>query len=95
MLKNLARDWSEEGAAERAMSYGRITEELKRIFAGWWVPCVACGDFAYCYCCRARRPLCRMLMQEGSWVRSTASPAVGGAGATAGHPADDAALGLN
>lgn len=46
VLKNLARDWSEEGAAERAVSYGRITEELKRIFAGWWVPRVACGTCA-------------------------------------------------
>ena len=34
MLKNIARDWSEEGAAERAQSYGRITAELHRLFAG-------------------------------------------------------------
>jgi carnosine N-methyltransferase len=33
VLKNLARDWSEEGAAERAQSYGRITTELRRLFA--------------------------------------------------------------
>ena len=34
MLRNLARDWSAEGAVERAQSYGRITEELRRLFAG-------------------------------------------------------------
>lgn len=35
MLKNCARDWSAEGAAERAQSYGRICAELQRLFAGW------------------------------------------------------------
>ncbi|EFN57363.1 hypothetical protein CHLNCDRAFT_142741 [Chlorella variabilis] len=35
VLKNIARDWSEEGAAERAQSYGRILRELRRLFAGW------------------------------------------------------------
>ncbi|KAI7842414.1 hypothetical protein COHA_004053 [Chlorella ohadii] len=35
VLKNCARDWSAEGAAERAQSYGRITAELRRLFAGW------------------------------------------------------------
>lgn len=29
MLKNLVRDWSAEGAAERAQSYGRILRELQ------------------------------------------------------------------
>jgi len=28
VLKNLARDWSQEGAEERAQSYGRITQQL-------------------------------------------------------------------
>ena len=28
MLKNLVRDWAEEGAAERSQSYGRICTEL-------------------------------------------------------------------
>ncbi|KAI8463769.1 MAG: N2227-like protein-domain-containing protein [Monoraphidium minutum] len=32
VLKNLARDWSAEGAAERAQSYGRICDELARLF---------------------------------------------------------------
>ena len=32
VLKNLARDWSAEGAPERAQSYGRIVEELCRLF---------------------------------------------------------------
>ena len=35
MLKNLVRDWSADGAAERAQSYGRMTAELKSRFAGW------------------------------------------------------------
>lgn len=35
LLKNVARDWSAEGAAERAASYGRITRELQRLFGGW------------------------------------------------------------
>ena len=35
MLKNCARDWSTEGAAERAQSYGRITAELGRLFDSW------------------------------------------------------------
>lgn len=35
VLKNVARDWSAEGAAERAQSYGRILGELRRLFAGW------------------------------------------------------------
>lgn len=34
VLKNVARDWSEEGAPERAQSYGRICAELRRLFAG-------------------------------------------------------------
>ncbi|KAL4444929.1 hypothetical protein ABPG77_003979 [Micractinium sp. CCAP 211/92] len=33
VLKNTARDWSEEGAAEREQSYGRIVRELGRLFA--------------------------------------------------------------
>jgi len=36
VLKNLARDWSAEGAAERAQSYGRICAELDRLFADRW-----------------------------------------------------------
>lgn len=32
VLKNLARDWSAECAAERAQSYGRICAELARLF---------------------------------------------------------------
>lgn len=32
VIKNLARDWSVEGAPERAQSYGRICEELARLF---------------------------------------------------------------
>lgn len=35
VLKDLMRDWSEEGAAERAESYGRILEELQHLFAEW------------------------------------------------------------
>lgn len=35
VLKNVVRDWSAEGAAERAQSYGRITAELRRLFGGW------------------------------------------------------------
>ncbi|PRW58988.1 UPF0586 C9orf41 [Chlorella sorokiniana] len=35
VLKNCARDWSAEGAAEREQSYGRITAELRRLFASW------------------------------------------------------------
>lgn len=31
VLKNVARDWSEEGAAEREASYGRIVAELRRL----------------------------------------------------------------
>lgn len=44
VLKNLARDWSSEGAAERAQSYGRICQELDRLFpdrcapVGIWGP---------------------------------------------------------
>lgn len=33
MLKNAVRDWSKEGAAERAQSYGRICTEIER-----WLP---------------------------------------------------------
>lgn len=29
VFKNLVRDWSEEGAAERAQSYGRMLTELR------------------------------------------------------------------
>jgi hypothetical protein len=32
VLKNVARDWSAEGAAEREASYGRIVAELRRLF---------------------------------------------------------------
>jgi carnosine N-methyltransferase len=32
VLKNLVRDWGEEGAAERAQSYGRILSELRDRF---------------------------------------------------------------
>jgi hypothetical protein len=35
VLKNLARDWSAEGAYERSQSYGRIVEELKLRFKDW------------------------------------------------------------
>eukprot|EP00873_Tetraselmis_striata_P012423 jgi/Tetstr1/432687/TSEL_022054.t2 len=35
VLKNLMRDWSEDGAVERAQSYGRVLAEIKRIFADW------------------------------------------------------------
>ena len=35
ILKNVARDWSAEGADERAASYGRVTAELQRLFGGW------------------------------------------------------------
>lgn len=34
VLKNLARDWSQEGAEERAQSYGRITQQLVNILLG-------------------------------------------------------------
>jgi hypothetical protein len=34
VLKNLVRDWSAEGALERAQSYGLLTQELKERFAG-------------------------------------------------------------
>jgi carnosine N-methyltransferase len=34
VLKNLVRDWSAEGAAERAQSYGPILSELRRVLAG-------------------------------------------------------------
>ena len=30
MLKNTVRDWSKEGLAERAQSYGRICEEIQK-----------------------------------------------------------------
>lgn len=33
ILKNVARDWSSEGATERQQSYGRITRELQSWFA--------------------------------------------------------------
>lgn len=33
VFKNLVRDWSSEGAPERAMSYGRVTEAVRR-----WLP---------------------------------------------------------
>jgi carnosine N-methyltransferase len=32
VLKNVARDWSAEGEPERRQSYGRITQELQRLF---------------------------------------------------------------
>ncbi len=32
VLKNLVRDWGEEGAGERAASYGRILLELRTRF---------------------------------------------------------------
>lgn len=35
VLKNLSRDWAEEGAFERAQSYGRIVSEVKELFADW------------------------------------------------------------
>lgn len=35
VLKNVARDWSAEGAGERAASYGRIVAELQRLFKDW------------------------------------------------------------
>ncbi len=35
VLKNLTRDWSEEGRAEREASYARIVRELQRLFQGW------------------------------------------------------------
>ncbi|GIL86828.1 hypothetical protein Vretifemale_15031 [Volvox reticuliferus] len=35
VLKNLARDWAAEGAAERMLSYGRILDELKTTFKDW------------------------------------------------------------
>jgi carnosine N-methyltransferase len=35
VLKNLVRDWSVEGAAEREASYGRIIQELRTRFADW------------------------------------------------------------
>ena len=35
VLKNLMRDWSEDGAKERAESYGRVIAELKSAFKGW------------------------------------------------------------
>ncbi|KAG2487879.1 hypothetical protein HYH03_013461 [Edaphochlamys debaryana] len=38
VLKNIARDWSAEGAAERAMSYGKILDELKVVFKDWSNP---------------------------------------------------------
>lgn len=31
VLKNLARDWSQEGEVERAQSYGMVLEELQRV----------------------------------------------------------------
>mmetsp|Transcript_27342 Transcript_27342/g.73946 ORF Transcript_27342/g.73946 Transcript_27342/m.73946 type:complete len:407 (+) Transcript_27342:25-1245(+) len=34
VLKNLSRDWSEDGALERSQSYGRILAELQRLYAG-------------------------------------------------------------
>jgi hypothetical protein len=36
VLKNLSRDWSAEGAPERAQSYGRICAELARLFPDRW-----------------------------------------------------------
>lgn len=35
VLKNVVRDWSDEGAAERLLSYGRILAELKEGFKDW------------------------------------------------------------
>ncbi|GMH45968.1 hypothetical protein BSKO_13932 [Bryopsis sp. KO-2023] len=35
VLKNLVRDWSEEGANERKMTYGRILDEMKNLFRDW------------------------------------------------------------
>ena len=35
VLKNMMRDWSAEGAAERQQSYGRILQELKNVFSAW------------------------------------------------------------
>lgn len=43
VLKNLARDWSAECAAEREQSYGRILTELRRLFKDWWVGAVGVG----------------------------------------------------
>ena len=34
VLKNLVRDWSAEGAPERAQSYGRILKELQARLGG-------------------------------------------------------------
>ena len=36
----MARDWSAEGAWERAQSYGRICAELDRLFPDRWGICV-------------------------------------------------------
>lgn len=35
VFRNLMRDWSEEGAAEREQSYGRIVAELRRLLGEW------------------------------------------------------------
>lgn len=35
VLKVLMREWSEEGAAERSQSFGRIVEELSLRFRAW------------------------------------------------------------
>ncbi|KAL6750018.1 N2227-like protein-domain-containing protein [Haematococcus lacustris] len=35
VLKNLVRDWSLEGAAERQQSYGRVCAELRQLFTTW------------------------------------------------------------
>lgn len=37
MLKNLVRDWSDEGAQERKLTYGRILGELRERFKDWCV----------------------------------------------------------
>lgn len=35
VLKNLARDWGADGAAERAQAYDRIKAALRSAFDGW------------------------------------------------------------
>jgi hypothetical protein len=35
VFRNLMRDWSEEGAAEREQSYGRIVAELRLLLGEW------------------------------------------------------------
>jgi hypothetical protein len=33
-IKAIVRDWSDEGAAERQMSYGPIIDRLEKVFGG-------------------------------------------------------------